>query len=227
MEKLFSKKAKVLWTLALLLAWGLVFCLIFHLNGKLTVEDILSYQPESPVFAVFIILGLFLLKSVDFIMYSPVLYASSGIMFPLPFAILLNTAGVAIMVSTPFFIGRSLGPPIVSRLREKHAKLQILEHLHLNNDVVASFLVRMLGLPLIPVSLYLGAKELHYGKYLFGSILGLLPVTICATILGTSADAPGSPAFWIALSVQVLCMASSALIFAVMQKKAKNTGARH
>ena len=178
MEKLFSRKAKVLWTLALLLAWGLVFCLIFHLNGKLTVEDILSYQPESPVFAVFIILGLFLLKSVDFIMYSPVLYASSGIMFPLPFAILLNTAGVAIMVSTPFFIGRSLGPPIVSRLREKHAKLQILEHLHLNNDVVASFLVRMLGLPLIPVSLYLGAKELHYGKYLFGSILGLLPVTI-------------------------------------------------
>lgn len=224
MEKFFSKKAKILWTGVLLLAWGLVFSLIFHLNGKLTVEDILSYQPESPLLAALIMLGLFLLKSVDFIMYSPVLYAASGIMFPLPIAILLNAAGVAIMVSTPYFIGRSLGPPIINRLREKYPKLQILEQLHLNNDAVTSFLVRMLGLPLIPTSLYLGAVELHYKKYLFGSILGLLPITVCATVLGTAADEPGSPAFWIALTVQLLCMVLSALIYAVVQKKANSAG---
>ncbi|MGN1002785.1 MAG: VTT domain-containing protein, partial [Oscillospiraceae bacterium] len=138
---------------------------------------------------------------------------------PLPFAVLLNTAGMAIMVSTPYLIGRSLGPPIVSRLREKYPKLQVMERLPVKNGRTFSFLLRLLGLPLIPVSLYLGAKECPYRKYLSGSVLGLFPITLCATVLGTAADTPGSPAFRIALSVHVLCCLSSLLGFWLIQKK--------
>lgn len=225
-EKMFSKNAKLLWSVVLLLAWGFVFALLFHLDGELTVENILNYQPEKPVLAVAVMLGLYLLKSVDFILYSPILYAASGIMFPLPFALLLNMTGVAIMATTPYLIGRSLGPPVIGYLRNKYPKLQIMERLHLCRDTVAAFLLRMLGLPLIPVSLYLGAVEFPYGKYLLGSILGLLPVTICATVLGTTADTPDSPAFWIALGVQIFCMASSVIIYAVIQKKTGNVGER-
>lgn len=219
MEKMFSKRTKLLWTAALLLAWGMVFLLLFRLHGELTVEDILTYKPDAPLLAVIVMLGLFLLKSVDFIIYSPVLYAASGIMFPLPFAILMNTAGIAIMVSTPYFIGRSLGPPVIRHLRDKYPKLQVIDRLHLNSDAAASFLLRMLGLPLIPVSIYLGAVKFHYGEYLLGSVLGLLPVTICATILGTAASAPGSPAFLLALAVQIFCMLLSVFAYALMKKR--------
>lgn len=219
LERFFSKRAKRLWAIALLLAWSCVLFLLYLLNGELTVEDILNYRPGNPALAVMVMLGLYILKSVDFIMYSPILYAASGIMFPLSFALLLNTAGVAIMATTPYWIGRSLGPPVVERLCEKYPKLQLVARLHLNNDTAGAFLLRMLGLPLIPVSLYLGAVEFRYGKYLLGSVLGLLPVTICATILGTEAGSPNSPAFWITLSVQLLCMASSIIVYRVMWKK--------
>lgn len=209
----------MIWGAVLLLAWGLVIALLFRLNGNLTVEDILNYQPNSPLLAAVAMLGLFLLKSVDFIMYSPVLYAASGIMFSFPVAVLINIAGVAIMVSTPYFIGRSLGPPVIQHLRDKYPKLQIIDRLHLNSDTASSFLLRMLGLPLIPVSLYLGAVRLRYSEYLLGSILGLLPVTICATVFGTAANDPDSPAFWLALIVQVSCMVLSALIYAIIMKR--------
>ncbi|MBQ2546203.1 MAG: hypothetical protein II557_07930, partial [Clostridia bacterium] len=78
-------------------------------NGGLTVEQLVTYKPKNPVAAALGMLGLFALKSVDFIMHSGVLYAASGVMFPLPVALALNIVGAAIMVTPCYFIGRALG----------------------------------------------------------------------------------------------------------------------
>ena len=77
-------KGKWLWCAAMLCVWAAVIGLFVSNHGHLTVRQLLDYTPEEPVTAVFVMLGLFCLKSLDFIMHSGVLYAADGVMFPSP-----------------------------------------------------------------------------------------------------------------------------------------------
>ena len=105
-------KWKWLWGVILLFAWSTVLLVFLKSNGNLSVNSILNYKPENTGLAILSMLGLFLLKSVDFLMHSGVLYAADGIMFPLPAAVMINLIGAAIMLTPTYFIGRTLGEPV-------------------------------------------------------------------------------------------------------------------
>ena len=110
-------KGKWLWCAAMLCVWATVIGIFIRNHGNLTVQQLLDYSPEEPVKAVFVMLGLFCLKSLDFVMHSGVLYAADGVMFPLPCALLLNMIGAAIICTAPYFVGRSLGTPVAGCAR--------------------------------------------------------------------------------------------------------------
>lgn len=57
--------------------------------------------------------ALFAVKSLSIFLYSGLLYAASGILFPLPVAIAVNIAGTAVMVSIPYWLGKRLGSQAV------------------------------------------------------------------------------------------------------------------
>ena len=123
MKPIIDARWKWIWGAVLAFAWTSVVVLFVKNNGNLSVQELLNYQPESTALALLTMAGLFLLKSVDFLMHSGVLYAANGIMFPLPVALLLNTLGAAIMVTPTYWIGRTMGAPALRYIAEKHPKI--------------------------------------------------------------------------------------------------------
>ena len=225
-QVLWSNRQKLIWGLCLIAAWCLIGLILYKSNGNLTVEQLVNYRPKNPVVAALAMLGLFLLKSVDFIMYSGVLYAASGILFPLPAAIALNIVGAAIMVTPVYFIGRSLGAPVLEALKRQYPKLNDFVSQPIGGELMLSLLLRSVGLSLHVGSLYLGAAQARFDRYLLGSVLGLLPMIITDTVMGTSVHDPKSPAFVIALAAKLSISALSLLIALILRKRGRQKTAK-
>ena len=214
-------KGKWIWSAVLLCVWGSVAALFWKNHGNLTVAQLLDYTPKNPALAVLVMLGLFALKSLDFVMHSGVLYAANGVMFPLPFALLLNLAGAAIMAIPPYFVGRSLGAPIARKLREKYPKLGDIEKLRLGDGgFLTALLIRVCSLPLTIASVYLGATEMPFVPYLTGSLIGLVPVIVSYALMGAAADDPTSPAFLAGAGAIALTTVGAMIVYALLLRRA-------
>lgn len=220
-------KGKWIWSAALLCVWIGVAALFWKNHGNLTVAQLLDYTPKNPALAVLVMLGLFALKSLDFVMHSGVLYAANGVMFPLPFALLLNLVGAAIMLIPPYFVGRSLGAPLARKLIEKYPKLGDIEKLRLGDGFLTALLIRVCSLPLTVASVYLGATEMPFVPYLTGSLLGLIPVIVSYAVMGTAADDPTSPAFLAGAGAIALTTVSAMIVYALLLRRAMKENNKH
>ena len=201
-----TKKRKIeywIWGVSLLLLWGLIAFFFYRTHGQLGVSDLLRYQPQNMLLAMLAMLGLFLLKSVDFLMESAILYALSGIMFPLPAALAINIIGIVILSIVPYCIGRKLGTPILERVYEKHPKFRHAENLNKKSEFVLVLLMRCVGFPITETGLYMGAKGYDFKVYLLGSELGLIPIMIPFTVMGDTAADFRSPVFLSAAAVEL------------------------
>ena len=99
------------------LIWVGIIVICFLHRKELSAEEIARYTPGNPWLAGIVMLALFALKSLSIVIYSGVLYAANGILFPLPVAILLNLIGTVIMVTLPYQIGRRTGASAVDDIR--------------------------------------------------------------------------------------------------------------
>ena len=215
----FGKKEKLLWGLFLAAAWGTVIYLFLRHQGGFSAKELASYHPENPLLSCLVMLGLFALKSVDFLIHSGVLYAASGIMFPLPAALLLNVVGTVIAITPTYFLGKALGSSMIDSLMEKYPKLRAFAQTEEGGSLLIAFLLRAIGLPIQVGSLYMGAANYRFSRFLLGSLLGLLHVIIPYTVMGDKADNVGSPIFIIAIVIEVLSIACSAVVWAVISRR--------
>lgn len=194
--------------------WAMIFVLLVVHRKDLTVSEVLAFSPENPWLAAIVLLALFALKSVSIVIYSGILFAASGILFPLPVAILLNTLGTIIMVTIPYLIGKHTGASAVDRILSKYPKAAQLRQQRQENDFLFALFVRLLRiLPFDVVSLYMGAIEMKFGSYLMGSLVGILPSAISFAVMGMSITDIKSPQFMIALCVELLCTAVSIVLY--------------
>ena len=204
--------------------WAAVILLCFLYRDRITVENIVNFTPENPVLAVGIMLLLFAFKSVTFVIYGSILYAVNGILFPLPFAILLNMAGSAIMATLPFLIGRRNGSGLLVKLTEKYPKLSVLRKLPSENGFFLSMVIRLMGcLPGDVVSMYFGASGIRYREYLTGTLIGLTPSIVIFTVMGMSADDVTSPAFIISVCCEILTALTSIIWFFCWNRKQRKS----
>lgn len=188
---------------ALLCLWAGVLLLCFLNRERFTVDGVLSYTPENPALSALFLLLLFALKSLSVFVYSGILYMASGILFPLPAAILLNIAGTVVMVSLPYWLGRRLGEGLLESLAEKYPKLEALRTVQVRNELLLSFVTRTVNiLPSDILSLYMGASGIRYGKYLAGSVAGMLFSIAAFPVMGSSILDPASPRFLLSAGVQ-------------------------
>lgn len=213
------KRQKLLWASLLLLAWGAVILLLLRHGGGFSARELAAWKSDRPLLSALVMLGLFLLKSVDFLMHSGVLYAASGILFPLPAALLLNTVGIAVMVTPLYFLGRAWGAPVIDALHRKFPKLREFDCSETGGSFSLAVLMRTAMLPVWAANLYMGAARFSFGRYLLGSILGLLPVMVPYTVMGESAGNVRSPAFLIAVACEGALFLLSLLVYALLQKK--------
>ena len=69
------------------------------------------------------------------------------------------------------------------------------------------------------VSLYMGAVQVEYKKYLLGSLLGLLPHTITFPIMGMNIRDIRSPRFMISLSAEIAYILVTYVVYTRYHKK--------
>ena len=205
----------VLWSVLI------IFCAI-HRN-EMTPEAIAASVSGNPWLAA-VLLAMFALKSVSVFFYAGILYAASGILFPLPIAVLVNLCGTAIMTTLPYCIGRRLGANAVQTVVNKFPKVAILREMRGENDFWFSFLSRANGvLPSDVVSFYMGAIRLRLPQYLAGCLLGMLPTNLTFPLMGMNIRQPGSAEFLTALSVQVIYSVISVAVFLLIRKRKRKT----
>ena len=195
------KNNKIL--LALLRIIPVVLCVVFGLvwflnRDEISVESIISHAPENYALAIVFIMLLYAVKSLSIMFPLIVLKLAVGLLFPTFAAIPVNIAGITVSLIISYLIGRISGSNMLDKLKSKYPKLNEIEQGRSSNRFAEVFFLRSVYiLPLDVVSLYLGSTKMNFSKYLAASLLGVIPSTIIATVLGTAITEPASPEFWI------------------------------
>lgn len=207
----------------LLFLWAVVILLAIIFKDGINAESILALIPEPTLGSALVLLALFAVKSISVVFYSGILYAVSGIIFPVPAALLINILGSVIMISIPYYIGKKAGSEMLTKLVEKHPKLAALQSIQNQSQVMTCALARLVHiLPSDPVSMYFGASGVKPLPHIIGSILGLTPMFVSFMFMGVSINDPKSPVFILSLVVQLLFILSSLPLYRRIIKKSKN-----
>lgn len=206
-EKLLHSKN---YKIAVLCVWLVILGACFLHRDWFSVENVLGASPQNMALAAAFLLALFALKSLSVFIYSGFLFIASGVLFPIPAAILVNLLGAAVMVSLPYWLGRQVGGELIASIVRKYPKTAVLRQAQMENQLFFSFITRAVNiLPSDVLSLYMGAAGIHYGRYLLGSVAGMLLTIVTFPIIGSSITDPLSPLFIASVAVQAAVTAAS------------------
>ena len=211
-----SKNYKIV----ILCIWLVILGACFLCRDQFSVESVLRASPQNMLLAAVFMLLLFALKSLSVFIYCGVLFIASGIIFPLPAALLVSFLGAVVMVSLPYWLGRWMGGGLIDAIIRKYPKTAFLRQIQMENELFLSFITRIINiLPSDILSLYMGASGIHYGKYLLGSISGMLLTIVTFPIIGSSITDPASPLFIASVVIQVVVTVVSITGYAIYLKK--------
>ncbi len=216
------KNKKKLIPIAAIVLMGIVFTVIVKKSSEpLSVNTILRYTPENAMLTAGIVLLLFALKSLTVVFPLSILYLASGILFQPVIAVLISTAGLAITITIPYWIGRYSGKQIVQEICQKYLKAGMVAKYQKTNTFFACFITRIVGfLPGDIVSVYFGACDTAYLIYIAAGVSGSLLSIITTTLLGEKIRDPFSVEFMIVLLCRILVSLGAVVInYQLNQKK--------
>ena len=217
------KKLKVAQNTFAIAFWAVIVILCLIYKDQITVDNIVAYAPDNMFVATVVMLMLFAVKSVLVFVYCGLLYAASGILFPVPIAILVNILGSLIMAAIPFWIGKRAGVKLVDGLLQNQPKFKFLKDTPNKSPFFMSFFVRIIGiLPSDMIGLYFGATGVQYKSYITGAILGMLPQTVTFCLMGMSINDVTSPEFLISFICELSLMIVSTTAYVIWMKRMKN-----
>lgn len=187
MKKMFQRSSHALGLAARIIVSVFIIALIIWKYDEFKNLDVRGLvEASSSVFtALLTIWGIYLLKSMVFVIPASLIYIAVGMAFPAHWAILINALGIFIEVAVSYLFGRIMGGEyVVNKLKKiKHGD-KILE-LYGKNKLSAIFAIRFLPVfPIDLVSLFLGTVKMKFLPYFLVSIGGILPRVILFTILG-------------------------------------------
>lgn len=154
---------------------------------KLKNIDVRSLVEASStlIAAIATIWGIYLIKSVLFIIPASLIYISTGMAFDVVPACLVSLAGIIAEITVTYFLGLFLGGDYVNKLLAKSKGGQKILDMKINDNFPAFLLIR--ALPVFPidfVSLFWGASKAKFPRYFLASVIGIMPRVILFTILG-------------------------------------------
>ena len=199
-----------------LLAIGLLY---LHNRHHITMEEVLSWQPENLAPAAVALLCLFVVKSATVFIPLMIPQILAGHLYPRDIALLINLLGLVIVMSVPYWIGKRLGSAKMEQLIQKYPKIQSILNVQADNKMAFSFMLRACRAPLADmVTMYLGATGMPFLTNVIGGVLGCFPSMVLTTFLGANIRNPKSPAFWKALGLNVAWVILSGLGFYLFKK---------
>lgn len=219
---LFLKRVLQIAPFAMVGVCAVIYFIFFR---GVTIEDILEFTPENLWIAAIVMVGLFALKSLSMFFPMFILIASTGSIFPdfLP-AIIVNSIGAAVMLTIPYAIGRFAQKDFVMGIIKKNKNADKLYEIKSENEWFIAYFLRVINvLPCDLVSMFLGATRFRFVKYMAGSFAGVLPGMITTTLIGANIKDPTSPAFLIAVAVEVVFAVLSTAGYYLYKKRKKGT----
>ena len=199
-----------------LLALSLLY---LHKQHHITMEEILSWQPENLVLAAAALLCLFAVKSATVFIPIMIPQILAGHLYSRDMALLINLLGLVIVMSVPYWIGKGLGSAKMEQLLQKYPKIQSILKAQDDNQMAFSFMLRACCVPPADmVTMYLGATGMPFLTNVIGGTLGSFPSMVLTTFLGANIRNPESPAFWKALALNVVWVMLSGLGFYLFRK---------
>lgn len=199
-----------------------VACLLGILlaSPAVSVQTLLDYSPENPVLAAILLLVLYLLKSATLFFPLIILEISAGYLFPHRIALAVNLAGLLIILTVPYLMGRARGINRIQQLIQKYPRFRnILDKQEENSRFLCFFLRIISCLPGDVVTMYFGAVGMPFTQNLGFGLLGLLPGMVLATLMGSSIQDPSSPVFWLSALFMGVLAALSLLFYYLYQRK--------
>lgn len=218
-SSLMEKSNKIGKILVFALWAAIIVFMVLH-KDSISIESITAFTAENWILAVLVLLSLFALKGVCMVIYSGLLYAASGMLLPLPLAIVVNIVGTALMVTIPYFLTRFIGGNAADTICKKYPKAASFLKRHGQSDFVFSMVLRFIYLiPTEAASIYLTAVQVKFIPFLLGSIVGSLPSIILFPIMGTNLSDYRSPEFVVAFCIQLAFILASIVAVAIHRKR--------
>lgn len=189
---------------------------------EIDVETLVSMVSSNLVSAGAVMLLLYALKPLIVVVPIPVLYAASGLLFPLWVAIPLNAVGIALCIAGPYVAGRFYGMGLLDWVLKKYPKAQQLDELKRDNEFFFVYLVKLIGIiPCDISSMVLGAMRVKVFNCLAGSVLGMVPYMIAVTYFGDAFDDPFSWQFYASFGLVIVLSVVSWLLYRYVIKRKK------
>lgn len=183
----FIRQNAMLLVMAVCMLGTLIWSLF---GGKVSVDDILKFTPSNLWLTALLLLALYALKGLTAGIIYNVLVIATGLLYPLPLALMLNTAGTVICIMLPYFIGRRSKPDMVEHLLNKNARLRKWYNEQKGYSFFFSIFLRALGLSNELLGVFFGSLGVKPLSYLASSFIGIVPNMIFMTVLGNQLDDP-------------------------------------
>ena len=199
-----------------LLALGLLY---LHKQHHFNMDEILSWQPENLWLAAVVLLCFFAVKSASVFIPIMIPQILAGHLYTRDIALLINLLGLVVVMAVPYWVGKGLGSARMQQLIQKYPKIQGLLNAQDNNQMAFSFMLRACCVPPADmVTMYFGATGMPFVINVVGGVLGCFPSMVLTTFLGANIRDPDSPAFWMALALNVAWVILSGLGFYLLRK---------
>ena len=185
----------------------------YHINVK-NADQIAGMLTGGAFTVALIIIAFSVVKSFALIFPPAVIYAVSGIFFESYFAaVLVNLIATVLSLVLPFFLGRFTGRGMVETLKKRFPKIAKLDAFAGENEFALVFVIKASGmLPCDLSSLLFGAMDMPFGKYFLAANLGMLPLNILWTLLGSKGDLSDPLSFLYVLPILVFAVAAAFLM---------------
>lgn len=192
----------------------LLFVAYLIINQDISVETLLEFTPKTPFKAAGVLLLLYAAKSVTIVFPLVILEIATGHLFSPWVALGVNFAGILIVLTIPYLIGKAIGIDTAKKLIQKYPRFREIIGKQQKNSLFLCFFLRIIScLPGDVVTMYLGATQTPFWQNLIAGTIGVLPGMILATFMGSSIQNPQSPEFWFSAILMVTIAALSILLY--------------
>lgn len=175
----------------------------WNLIRHLRVERIVNFIRSKGPFATIIFLGIYALKPFLIVMPSNVVAIVGGIIFGPVKGFIISMVGFFVSGTIAFYLARFLGKEFVQKLIGN--KFMKLDDNMSNNGFKILFFLRLPPiLPYDPLSYACGFTNISFFAFIMASLLGVVPETLCYSVIGKNLAYPFSIKFIIPIAIVVL-----------------------
>jgi uncharacterized membrane protein YdjX (TVP38/TMEM64 family) len=143
----------------------------------------------------------------SFLVPGAVMTVAAGLAFGVWWGSIWSLIGADTGAVVAFGAGRFLGRSFVERTMGVRLK-RILNRLEHNGFYLTLYLRLVPVIPYNAFNLLAGASPIRFRDYFWASVIGMIPGTVLFSLLGDALWKPGSPRFFIALTLIGCCFAA-------------------